>query len=115
MYLLGNEQLARSGTNCLENLVLASGMQFLPDVWDKVCSCARDIFMASIPSQLTTWKPDENLLARYIHQKSFFSYAKALITHPYIVNTNKYTEGRGKHSWWVFLFTRNSKQKYNYG
>ncbi len=68
-YLLGNEQLARSGTNCLENLVLASGRQFLPDVWDEVCACARDIFMASIPSQLTTWKPDENMLARYIHRK----------------------------------------------
>ena len=31
-----NEQLARSSANCLENFVLLTGVQFLPEVWDKV-------------------------------------------------------------------------------
>ena len=31
-----NEQLARSGTNCLENLVISVGKQFTGDIWDKV-------------------------------------------------------------------------------
>ena len=64
MFHPDNEQLARSGTNCLENLSLTSGKQFFPDTWDKVCYCARDIFLASIPSQLLTWKPDESALRR---------------------------------------------------
>ena len=59
-----NEQLARSGTNCLENFAVSVGRQFFPDTWDKVCYCARDIFLASVPHQLLTWKPDENMLGR---------------------------------------------------
>lgn len=31
-----NEQLARSGTNCLENLVVMVGPQFNEEIWDKV-------------------------------------------------------------------------------
>ncbi|XP_046860801.1 brefeldin A-inhibited guanine nucleotide-exchange protein 2-like [Xenia sp. Carnegie-2017] len=30
-----NEQLARSGTNCLENLVISIGNTFSEDVWEK--------------------------------------------------------------------------------
>ena len=59
-----NEQLARSGSNCLENLAVSVGKQFFPDTWDKVCKCARDIFTHSVPDQLLTWKPDDNLLGR---------------------------------------------------
>ena len=59
-----NEQLARSGSNCLENLAVSVGKQFFPDTWDKVCKCARDIFTNSIPHQLLTWKPDDNQLGR---------------------------------------------------
>ena len=59
-----NEQLARSGSNCLENLAVSVGKQFFPDTWDKVCKCARDIFTNSIPHQLLTWKPDDNQLER---------------------------------------------------
>ena len=63
--LSDNEQLARSGTNCLENFAVSVGRQFFPETWDKVCYCARDIFLASIPHQLLTWKSDENALGRY--------------------------------------------------
>ena len=59
-----NEQLARSGTNCLETFAVSVGKQFFPDTWDKVCYCARDIFLASTPHQLISWKPDENMLGR---------------------------------------------------
>ncbi|OQV16896.1 Brefeldin A-inhibited guanine nucleotide-exchange protein 2 [Hypsibius exemplaris] len=32
-----NEQLARSGTNCLENLILTSGEKFDTEVWKRTC------------------------------------------------------------------------------
>ena len=44
-----NEQLARSGTNCLENLVISNGMKFSSDVWHKTCTCMLDIFKSTIP------------------------------------------------------------------
>ncbi|KAK2501961.1 hypothetical protein MC885_012505 [Smutsia gigantea] len=44
-----NEQLARSGTNCLENLVISNGEKFSPDVWDETCNCMLDIFKTTIP------------------------------------------------------------------
>ncbi|XP_030876858.1 brefeldin A-inhibited guanine nucleotide-exchange protein 2-like, partial [Leptonychotes weddellii] len=52
-----NEQLARSGTNCLENLVISNGEKFSPDVWDETCSCMLDIFKTTIPHVLLTWRP----------------------------------------------------------
>ena len=44
-----NEQLARSGTNCLENLVISNGTKFEPEAWDSTCSCMLDIFKNTIP------------------------------------------------------------------
>ncbi|XP_063814964.1 brefeldin A-inhibited guanine nucleotide-exchange protein 2 isoform X2 [Pseudophryne corroboree] len=52
-----NEQLARSGTNCLENLVILNGEKFSPEVWDQTCNCMLDIFKTTIPSVLLTWRP----------------------------------------------------------
>ncbi|XP_028309947.1 brefeldin A-inhibited guanine nucleotide-exchange protein 2 isoform X2 [Gouania willdenowi] len=52
-----NEQLARSGTNCLENLVILNGEKFSPDVWDMTCSCMLEIFQNTSPHALLTWKP----------------------------------------------------------
>ncbi|XP_069808804.1 brefeldin A-inhibited guanine nucleotide-exchange protein 2 isoform X2 [Dendropsophus ebraccatus] len=52
-----NEQLARSGTNCLENLVILNGEKFSPEVWDQTCQCMLDIFRTTIPSVLLTWRP----------------------------------------------------------
>uniref|UniRef100_A0A673LZS2 Brefeldin A-inhibited guanine nucleotide-exchange protein 2-like n=1 Tax=Sinocyclocheilus rhinocerous TaxID=307959 RepID=A0A673LZS2_9TELE len=44
-----NEQLARSGTNCLENLVILNGEKFSPEVWDVTCACMLDIFQTTSP------------------------------------------------------------------
>ncbi|KAL4665821.1 hypothetical protein H8959_000070 [Pygathrix nigripes] len=52
-----NEQLARSGTNCLENLVISNGEKFSPEVWDETCNCMLDIFKTTIPHVLLTWRP----------------------------------------------------------
>ncbi|XP_066588136.1 brefeldin A-inhibited guanine nucleotide-exchange protein 1 [Prorops nasuta] len=52
-----NEQLARSGTNCLENLVISNGIKFDEETWEKTCSCILDIFKSTLPSSLLTWKP----------------------------------------------------------
>ena len=53
-----NEQLARSGTNCLENLVISNGLKFSDDTWDETCQCILDIFHSTLPNDLLTWKPD---------------------------------------------------------
>ncbi|XP_075224969.1 ADP ribosylation factor guanine nucleotide exchange factor Sec71 [Lycorma delicatula] len=47
-----NEQLARSGTNCLENLVISNGHKFDEDTWDKTCQCMLDMFRCTIPCEL---------------------------------------------------------------
>uniref|UniRef100_A0A3Q3PZL0 SEC7 domain-containing protein n=1 Tax=Monopterus albus TaxID=43700 RepID=A0A3Q3PZL0_MONAL len=52
-----NEQLARSGTNCLENVVILNGEKFSPETWDKTCNCMLDIFKTTIPHVLLTWRP----------------------------------------------------------
>ncbi|XP_054904521.1 brefeldin A-inhibited guanine nucleotide-exchange protein 2 [Poeciliopsis prolifica] len=52
-----NEQLARSGTNCLENLVILNGEKFSPEVWDVTCSCMLEIFQNTSPQALLTWRP----------------------------------------------------------
>ena len=53
-----NEQLARSGTNCLENLVISNGMKFSDSVWNKTCTCMLTIFQTTIPNNLLTWRPE---------------------------------------------------------
>ncbi|KAG7208279.1 hypothetical protein KM043_014522 [Ampulex compressa] len=52
-----NEQLARSGTNCLENLVISNGIKFDEQTWEKTCRCVLDIFESTLPTALLTWKP----------------------------------------------------------
>lgn len=47
-----NEQLARSGTNCLENLVISNGHKFNEETWDKTCQCMLDMFSCTIPCEL---------------------------------------------------------------
>ncbi|XP_055601135.1 brefeldin A-inhibited guanine nucleotide-exchange protein 1 [Uranotaenia lowii] len=53
-----NEQLARSGTNCLENLVISNGLKFDEETWDNTCRCMLDIFNSTLPNELLSWKPD---------------------------------------------------------
>uniref|UniRef100_A0A8C9W9Y4 ARF guanine nucleotide exchange factor 2 n=1 Tax=Scleropages formosus TaxID=113540 RepID=A0A8C9W9Y4_SCLFO len=43
-----NEQLARSGINCLDNLVILNGEKFSQDVWDLTCACMLEIFQSTI-------------------------------------------------------------------
>lgn len=45
-----NEQLARSGTNCLENFVNSNGPSFTPEVWQKTCDCIKEIFSDTKPA-----------------------------------------------------------------
>uniref|UniRef100_A0AAR2KGJ6 SEC7 domain-containing protein n=1 Tax=Pygocentrus nattereri TaxID=42514 RepID=A0AAR2KGJ6_PYGNA len=52
-----NEQLARSGTNCLENLVIQNGEKFTAEVWDITCACMLEIFQSTSPHALLTWRP----------------------------------------------------------
>ena len=52
-----NEQLARSGTNCLENLVISLGMRFSEDTWLQTSDCVLSIFKTTQPEGLLTWKP----------------------------------------------------------
>ena len=40
---------------------MSTGKQFFPDMWDRVCECISDIFTASMPTELLTWKPPERL------------------------------------------------------
>ncbi|EDW13486.1 brefeldin A-inhibited guanine nucleotide-exchange protein 1 [Drosophila mojavensis] len=54
-----NEQLARSGTNCLENLVISNGFKFNEVTWDKTCQCILDIFNATLPKELLSWRPSK--------------------------------------------------------
>ncbi|XP_071174022.1 brefeldin A-inhibited guanine nucleotide-exchange protein 1-like isoform X5 [Mytilus edulis] len=55
-----NEQLARSGINCLENLVISNGTKFSPDVWHKTCVIMLDIFKDTIPTSLLAWCPEHD-------------------------------------------------------
>ncbi|XP_068200225.1 brefeldin A-inhibited guanine nucleotide-exchange protein 1-like isoform X2 [Palaemon carinicauda] len=55
-----NEQLARSGTNCLENLVISNGPKFTESTWDKTCQCLLDIFHSTLPHALLSWRPPES-------------------------------------------------------
>lgn len=55
-----NEQLARSGTNCLENLVISNGTKFDDPTWDATCVCILEIFKHTLPEELLAWKPSSN-------------------------------------------------------
>ncbi len=45
----GNEQLARSAINCLENLVLTNGEKFTEEMWERTVQLLIDIFHCSMP------------------------------------------------------------------
>lgn len=64
-----NEQLARSGTNCLENLVISNGNKFDNETWDATCSCILEIFKHTLPDDLLTWRPDSNHAAMMQQQQ----------------------------------------------
>jgi len=47
----GNEQLARSSINCLENLILSNGEKFTPEMWERTVKLLVDIFHCSMLSE----------------------------------------------------------------
>lgn len=55
-----SEELARSGMNCLENLVIGAGHSFIESTWDKVVDTIVEVYSATLPATLRTWKPDLN-------------------------------------------------------
>ncbi|ESN92223.1 hypothetical protein HELRODRAFT_157983 [Helobdella robusta] len=55
-----NEQLARSGTNCLENFVISNGERFTENAWEEACACMSLIFQNTIPNELLTWRPENH-------------------------------------------------------
>lgn len=73
-----NEQLARSGTNCLENLVNSNGPKFTEQTWEKTCRCMLDIFESTIPSALLSWKPESMKTTVVIEQNGDISGSKGL-------------------------------------
>ncbi|GFY62356.1 brefeldin A-inhibited guanine nucleotide-exchange protein 1 [Trichonephila inaurata madagascariensis] len=66
-----NEQLARSGTNCLENLVLSNGNKFSRERWDQTCRCIVEIFNLTLPVMLLSWKPSMKEKSDSITSDSF--------------------------------------------
>ncbi|CAK8690782.1 unnamed protein product [Clavelina lepadiformis] len=55
-----NEQLARSGVNCLENLILSNGSKFTLETWKLSCETMQNVFKQVSPHQLLLWKPQAN-------------------------------------------------------
>uniref|UniRef100_A0A914USB7 SEC7 domain-containing protein n=1 Tax=Plectus sambesii TaxID=2011161 RepID=A0A914USB7_9BILA len=53
-----NEQLARSAINCLENLVISSGLKFSEQLWQHTIELFLKIFNCTMPHTLLTWEPD---------------------------------------------------------
>nr|CAD7445253.1 unnamed protein product [Timema bartmani] len=64
--LADNEQLARSGTNCLENLVNSNGLKFRETTWDKTCQCMLDIFNSTIPTALLSWRSEDLVPQKHV-------------------------------------------------
>ncbi|CAH0546224.1 unnamed protein product [Brassicogethes aeneus] len=79
-----NEQLARSGTNCLENLVNSNGQKFDEETWEKTCQCMLDIFDSTIPNALLTWKPDSMKTVAIIEQNGDVNPNKGILKRPSI-------------------------------
>nr|CAB3222754.1 brefeldin A-inhibited guanine nucleotide-exchange protein 1 [Phallusia mammillata] len=55
-----NEQLARSGVNCFENLILSNGKKFDEPTWKLSCDTMLKVFRQVSPQQLLLWKPNQN-------------------------------------------------------
>ncbi|KAF7260159.1 hypothetical protein EG68_02413 [Paragonimus skrjabini miyazakii] len=53
-----HEQLARSGTSCLETLILSTGKRFSHEIWERTVQLIVGLFEATVPHQLLTWLPD---------------------------------------------------------
>ena len=47
-----NEQLARTGTECLQIVVMNNGSQFTQDSWNVISAALRDLFVTTSPQEL---------------------------------------------------------------
>ncbi|VDN96225.1 unnamed protein product [Rodentolepis nana] len=56
--LQDHEQLARSGTSCLETIVLTNGTKFDANKWTMTVNLLVDLFKTTVPHELLTWRPD---------------------------------------------------------
>lgn len=56
--LQDHEQLARSGTSCLETIVLSSGAQFDDEKWASTIDLLVGLFKTTVPHELLTWRPE---------------------------------------------------------
>ncbi|CAH8564731.1 unnamed protein product [Schistosoma turkestanicum] len=54
-----HEQLARSGTSCLETLILSNGKRFNDKIWESTVNLIVDLFKSTVPHQLLTWRPEQ--------------------------------------------------------
>uniref|UniRef100_A0A8B9LIK1 ADP-ribosylation factor guanine nucleotide-exchange factor 2 (brefeldin A-inhibited) n=1 Tax=Astyanax mexicanus TaxID=7994 RepID=A0A8B9LIK1_ASTMX len=64
-----NEQLARSGTNCLENLVIQNGEKFSPEVWDITCACMLEIFQSTSPHDVEVDSQSQSSFERTLSER----------------------------------------------
>lgn len=71
-----NEQLARSGTNCLENLVISLGIKFNEETWQQTSDCILGIFKSTQPSDLLSWTPNGPMHKESKETKILFSSLK---------------------------------------
>ncbi|VDD77898.1 unnamed protein product [Mesocestoides corti] len=56
--LQDHEQLARSGTSCLETVVLTNGPKFDDEKWTMTVNLLVDLFKTTVPHELLSWRPD---------------------------------------------------------
>uniref|UniRef100_A0A8C1I6N8 ADP-ribosylation factor guanine nucleotide-exchange factor 1 (brefeldin A-inhibited) n=1 Tax=Cyprinus carpio TaxID=7962 RepID=A0A8C1I6N8_CYPCA len=63
-----NEQLARSGTNCLENVVILNGEKFNPETWDKTCNSGHFVFPYAISPEVQEQRLFAALLIKCVVQ-----------------------------------------------
>ncbi|KAL7059279.1 hypothetical protein AAHC03_013401 [Spirometra sp. Aus1] len=56
--LQDHEQLARSGTSCLETVVLSCGARFNEEKWAGTIDLLVGLFKTTVPHELLTWRPD---------------------------------------------------------
>jgi hypothetical protein len=54
-----NEQLARTGTECLHILVMNNGFAFTDESWQLACDCLQQLFTATEPSELISFGTEQ--------------------------------------------------------
>jgi len=58
-----NEQLARTGTECLHILVMSNGTKFSDESWQLACDLVTSLFDTTAPKELHNYRPDPGAAA----------------------------------------------------